>query len=55
MRALRPLVIASVLLAGVLLGCDKPREEMKNQPTNLKSGDTKITLPNKKKEIRGAE
>jgi hypothetical protein len=52
MRSLRPLLIAGLLLTiGLQVGCNRPPESMKNQPTNLNSGETKINLPGKKKDF----
>jgi hypothetical protein len=50
MRSLRLLPITGfLLLTGLLVGCSKESPRMKNQPTNLNSGETKMTLPGKKK------
>ena len=50
MRRLKLFPIVSLLLAaGLLAGCNHQPQGMKNQPTNLKSGEIKINLPGKKK------
>jgi hypothetical protein len=50
MRSLRPFLIAGLLLvSGLLVGCDQQPPRMKNQPTNLNSGENKINVPGKKK------
>jgi hypothetical protein len=56
MRALRPLLLSGLLLiAGLLVGCDQQPPRMKDQPTNLGSGETKVHLPGKKKSFDGAQ
>ncbi len=59
MRFLRPFLIAGLLLmTGLLVGCDKQPERMKNQPTNLelKDGGEEKTLPKgQKKVLEGAQ
>jgi hypothetical protein len=56
MRALRPFLLAGLLLmAGLLVGCNHPPPSMKGQPPNLNSGETKISLPGKKKSFDAAQ
>jgi hypothetical protein len=46
MRFIKPFLIAGLLLwTGFLAGCDNQPPRMKNQPTNLNSGEPKINLP----------
>ena len=50
MRLLKPFLTAGFLLmTGALVGCTRQPQRMKNQPPDLKSGETKINLPDKKK------
>jgi hypothetical protein len=56
MRFLKPLLVAGLLLmTGLLVGCSRQPPRMKNQPTNLESGETKIELPGKKKPFSAAQ
>jgi hypothetical protein len=55
MRSLRPLLIAGLLVAtGLLVGCNRQPERMKNQPPDLKAGETEFQLPGMKKPGHGA-
>ena len=56
MRFVKPFLIAGLLLMTVpLAGCSREPPRMKNQPTNLGAGDTKIELPGKKKPFNAAQ
>jgi hypothetical protein len=56
MRFLKLFLIASLLtMAGLLAGCSREPPRMKNQPTNLDSGETQIELPGKKKSFSAAQ
>jgi hypothetical protein len=56
MRFLKPFLIGGLLLAaGLLAGCGQEPPRMKNQPTNLNSGETQIELPGKKKPFNAAQ
>lgn len=52
----KPFLIAGLLLTTAFLaGCSREPPRMKNQPTNLGSGDRKIDLPGKQKSFNAAE
>jgi hypothetical protein len=56
MRYLTSFLIAGLLLmAGLLAGCGREPPRMKNQPTNLGPGETKIELRGKKKPFDAAQ
>jgi hypothetical protein len=56
MRFLKPILISVLLLlTGLLAGCSQQPPRMKNQPTNVDSGDTPIELPGKKKSSNAAK
>jgi hypothetical protein len=56
MRSLWPLLVVGLLpFTGLLAGCNKAPPRMKDQPTNLKSGEIEVHRPWMKKPILGAE
>ena len=56
MRFFKPVLIAGLLLVtGLPAGCSREPPRMKNQPTNLSSGDTRLELPGKKKPFNAAQ
>jgi hypothetical protein len=49
------LLIAGLLLCiGFLVGCNRQPQRMKNQPPDLKAGETEVHLPGMKKPFKGA-